>query len=68
MKSGALRVTPEEYMLALLSPADRLEAALRIAREAFKGTTLTAGDIEAAVQRVRRRQYAARRKKAPGRR
>ena|SRR5437773_11883073 len=34
-------VRPDEYILAVLSPEERLDAALRVAREAFKGATLT---------------------------
>lgn len=61
-------VNPEEYVLAVLSPQDRLEAALRIAREAFQDTTLTLADIEAAVRKVRRKHYAGAQKKATSRR
>jgi DNA-binding IclR family transcriptional regulator len=68
MKTSAQHVNPEEYVLAVLSPQERLEAALQIAHEAFKGTSLTLGDVEAAVKKVRRRFYAERQKKAKGRR
>jgi len=51
-------VRPDEYILAVLSPEERLDAALRVAREAFKGATLTIEEVEAAVRRVRRRRYA----------
>lgn len=67
MKVTEQRVDPEEYVLAILSPQERLDAALQIAREAFKGTSLTLGDVEAAVRKVRRRLYAQRQKKAKGR-
>lgn len=67
MKATEQRVSPEEYILAVLSPQERLEAALRVAREAFKGTTLTLVDVEAAVRKVRRNLYAERQKKAKGR-
>jgi hypothetical protein len=36
---------------------DRLDAALKIAREALKGTKLTMKDIEKAVKSVRRNAY-----------
>jgi hypothetical protein len=36
---------------------DRLDAALKIAREAFKGTKLTMKDIDNAVKSVRRKAY-----------
>ena len=67
MKAAEQRVSPEEYILAVLSPQERLEAALRIAREAFQGTTLTSVDVEAAVRKVRRKLYAERQKKAKNR-
>ena len=56
-------VNLEAYILAVLSPQDRLEAALRIAREAFQDTTLTLADIEVAVRKVRRKHYAGAQKK-----
>jgi Zn-dependent peptidase ImmA (M78 family) len=68
MKASAQHVNPEEYVLAVLSPQERLEAALQIAREAFQRTSLTLGDVEAAVKKVRRKLYAERQKKAKGRR
>jgi len=36
---------------------DRLDAALKIAREAFKGTKLTMKDIDNAVQCARRKSF-----------
>ena len=68
MKAAARRIKPEEYILSVLSPKERLAAALRVAREAFQGTTLTMKDIEAAVRKVRRKHYAARQKTATRRR
>jgi hypothetical protein len=47
-----------------LTPKERFEAGMRIAREAFQNTTLTIEDIEAAVRRVRRKHHAAREKAA----
>ena len=67
MKATEQRVNPEEYILAVFSPQERVKAALRIAREAFKDTTLTLVDVEAAVQKVRRKRYAEQQKKAKGR-
>jgi len=67
MKSTEQRINPEEYILAALSPQDRLDAALRAAREAFRGTTLTLEDIESAVRKVRRRQYAKKQAKTKSR-
>jgi hypothetical protein len=68
MKATKLQVSPEEYVLAPLSSEERLEAALKIAREAFKGTSLSLVDIEAAVRKVRGKLHAQRQKKVKGRR
>lgn len=65
---AAKKVSPEDYILAVLSPRERLEAAFNMAREAFKSTTLKLADVEAAVQRVREKAYAAKQKKGPSRR
>lgn len=59
MKSTARRIAPEEFILSVLTPEERLEAAFKIAKEAFKKTTLTPKDIENAVQTIRRKGYAA---------
>jgi hypothetical protein len=56
MKAPA-KISPEEYILSVLSPEDRLEAALQIARESFRKTALTIEDIERAVKKVRSRAY-----------
>ncbi len=48
---------PSEYILAVLSNEERLEIALKIAREAFKQTTLSAKDIELAIKKIRRKLY-----------
>lgn len=40
-----------------LSPEDRLDAAFKVAGEAFKKTTLTMKDIEHAVRSVGRKAY-----------
>ena len=50
-------IGPADYILSVLSPEDRLDAALKIAREAFKGTRLTMKDIDSAVRSVRRKAY-----------
>jgi hypothetical protein len=68
MKAPARKIDPEEYILAALSPEERLDAALRVAREAFRGATLTMTDIDAAVRKVRRRRHATRRTKTQSRR
>jgi hypothetical protein len=67
MKALTRQIKPEEYILAVLSPEERLEAAFRIAREAFKETSLTLADVETAVRKVRRRAYIAKQEKTKGR-
>jgi len=57
MKPARKLIDPEDYILSVLSPEDRLDAALKIAREAFKGTKLTMSDIDSAVKSVRRKAY-----------
>lgn len=68
MKAGAEKLTPEEFMLAALSPEQRLEAAFLIAREAFRGTSLTVDDVEEAVRKVRGKRAATRGTKTTRRR
>ncbi|MDA8214255.1 MAG: hypothetical protein M0Z64_03135 [Nitrospiraceae bacterium] len=53
----AKKVNPEDYILSVLSPEERLNAAFKVAREAFKGTKLTMKDIDNAVKTVRRKAY-----------
>jgi hypothetical protein len=53
MGTSAHKISPEEFILAALSPKERLEAALSVARQAFKKTNLKMGDIELAAKRVR---------------
>jgi hypothetical protein len=57
MKPATRIINPEDYILSVLSPEDRLDAAFKIAREAFKGTKLTVRDIDNAVISVRRKAY-----------
>ena len=57
MKTAAKTLNPEDYILSVLSPEDRLDAAFSIAREAFKETRLTMRDINNAVKSVRRKAY-----------
>lgn len=59
MSTVARKIDPENYILSVLSPEDRLDAAFRIAREAFKKRRLTVSDVEKAVKTVRRKAYAA---------
>jgi len=57
MKVARKLIDPEDYILSALSPEDRLDAAFKIAREAFRGTKLTMRDIDRAVKSVRRKAY-----------
>lgn len=57
MKATTEKVKPEDYILSVLSPEDRLDAAFKIAREAFKKTRLTMKDVEQSVRSIRRKIY-----------
>jgi hypothetical protein len=58
MKGVAKKIDPEDYILSVLSPEDRLDAAFKVAGEAFKRSRLTIRDIDNAVKMVRRKAYA----------
>ncbi|MBI5194764.1 MAG: hypothetical protein HZA10_00410 [Nitrospirae bacterium] len=51
------KINPEDYILSVLSPEDRLDAAFKVAAEAFRKTKLTMKDIDNAVKTVRRKTY-----------
>jgi len=53
----AKKISPEDYILAVLSPKERLEAAFDMAREAFKNTSLRLADVEVAVRKVRKKAF-----------
>lgn len=53
----AKKINPEDYILSVLSPEERLDAAFKVAREAFKTTKLTMKDVDNAVKAVRRKAY-----------
>lgn len=57
MKPATRIINPEDYILSVLPPGDRLDAAFQLAREAFKGTKLTVRHIDNAVKSVRRKAY-----------
>ena len=57
MRSSAEKIDPGDYILAVLSPKDRFDAALRVASQAFRKSTLTVNDVEKAVKTVRRKAY-----------
>ena len=56
-KSSLKSINPEDYILSVLSPEDRLDAAFKIAKEAFKNSKLTMADIDNAIRTVRRKAY-----------
>lgn len=58
MKTNSLKVAPEEFILSVLSPEERLDAAFKIAAEAFKKNRLTIKDIQEAVKKIRKKLYA----------
>ena len=58
MKGVAKKIDPEDYILSVLSPEDRLDAAFKVAGEAFKRSRLSISDIDNAVKIVRRKAYA----------
>lgn len=53
----AKKINPEDYILSVLSPEERLNAAFKVAKEAFKTTKLTMKDVDNAVKVVRRKAY-----------
>jgi GH35 family endo-1,4-beta-xylanase len=57
MRTTARSINPEDYILSVLSPDDRLDAAFKVAAEAFKKSKLTMNDIENAVKSVRKKTY-----------
>jgi hypothetical protein len=56
-RSTAKKIYPEDYILSVLSPEDRLDAAFQVEREAFRSTKLTMRDIDRAVNSVRGKAY-----------
>ena len=65
---AAKKISPEDYILAALSTKERLEAAFTLTREAYKNSPLKLADVQAALQKVRKKAYAERQTKSPGRR
>ena len=57
IKTSLKPINPEDYILSVLSPEDRLDAAFKVAKEAFKNSKLTMADIDNAVRTVRRKTY-----------
>lgn len=57
MRAMIEKINPEDFILSVLSPADRLDAAFEVAKEAFKKSKLSMQDIDNAVKIVRRKAY-----------
>ena len=57
MRTTTKEIDPEDYILSVLSPEERLDSAFTIAREAFKKTKLTIKDVEDAIERIRNKAY-----------
>lgn len=57
MEDLEVKIDPGDYILAVLSPRDRLDAAFKVAGEALKNSSLTMKDIDHAVKTVRRKAY-----------
>jgi len=57
MKATAQKISPEDYILSVLSPEDRLDASFKVARQAFKKTRLTMKDVGQSVSSIRRKIY-----------
>jgi len=57
MKTDTQKVLPEEFILSVLSPEQRLDAVLRLSSEAFQKTKLTLKGIETAVKKIRKKVY-----------
>jgi hypothetical protein len=51
------KIDPEDYVLSVLSPEDRLDAAFKIARKTFRKTKLTMKEIDNAIKLIRRKAY-----------
>jgi hypothetical protein len=52
--SATKKMNPDEFIISVLSPEERFDAAFKVAGEAFKKTKLTMKDIKNAVKSVRR--------------
>ena len=52
------KILPEEYILSILSPEQRIDAVLKLSAVAFQNTKLTFEDIESAVKKIRKKIYA----------
>ncbi len=59
MGTSAKKIKPEEFILSVFSPEERLDAAFKVASQAFKKSALTMSDIEQAVSRIRENAHEA---------
>jgi len=57
VKAMIQKVKPDDYILSVLSPEDRLDAAFKVAGEVFKKMQLTVEDIQNSVKVVRRKTW-----------
>ena len=49
----AMRISPDEFIVSVLSREERLDAAISVVRQAFRRATLKVTDVERAVRRIR---------------
>ena len=49
----AVRISPDEFIVSVLSRDERLDAAINVVRQAFRRMTLKVTDVERAVRRIR---------------
>jgi hypothetical protein len=57
MRATVKKIDPEDYILSVLPPEDRLDPAFQLAREAFRNPSLTLKNIDNAVKTIRRKSY-----------
>jgi GH35 family endo-1,4-beta-xylanase len=57
VKTTAQKISPEDYILSVLSPEDRIDAAFMVAREAFKKRQLTMNDVKQSISLIRGKIY-----------
>ncbi len=57
MKQNVKIIRPDDFILSALEPSERLDAALKVAAEAFKNKVLTEKDVTEAVKSMRKKAY-----------
>ncbi len=55
MKPSTKKIQPDEFIFSALKPNERLNAALKIAAEAFKNKALTEKDVVEAIKLIRKK-------------